>query len=90
MSELKTLDSHEHPHIVRVLDLCEDTKNIYIVSELIRHGTLEQNLERIKQTGASYTERDCANLILQILSAVNFLHCQGIVHRDLKLDNILV
>ena len=49
MSELKTLDSHEHPHIVRVLDLCEDTKNIYIVSELIRHGTLEENLRRIKE-----------------------------------------
>ena len=48
ISEIMTLDSHEHPHIVRVLDLCEDEKNIYIVSELIRHGTLEENLERIK------------------------------------------
>ena len=75
ISEIMTLDSHEHPHIVRVLDLCEDEKNIYIVSELIRHGTLEENLERIKKTGASFTERDCANLVFQILSAVNFLHC---------------
>ena len=74
ISELQTLDTHEHPHIVRVLDLCEDNKNIYIVSELIRHGTLDENLNRIKKAHASVSEQDCANIVYQILSAVNFLH----------------
>ena len=62
-SELDTLDKHEHPHIVSVLDLCEDSDHIYIVLELMRHGNLEENLRRIKETGASFTERDCANVI---------------------------
>ena len=56
-----------------MLDLCEDLKNIYIVSELIRHGTLDENLDRIKKAHASVGERDCANIVYQILSAVNFL-----------------
>ena len=62
-SELKTLHKYDHPHIVRVLDLCEDDTNIYIVLELVRHGDLAQNIQRIKETGASFTEKDCANLI---------------------------
>ena len=62
-SELSTLGKIEHPHIVRVLDLYEDAEYIYIVSELMRHGTLEENLKRIKKTGAKFTERDASNLI---------------------------
>ena len=38
--ELEALQDLSHPHIVRVLDLFEDSDNIYIVSELIRGGNL--------------------------------------------------
>ena len=88
--ELEALDKLEHPHIVQVLDLCEDNDNVYIVAELMRHGTLTQMLTRIQESKASFTERDGANLIYQLLIAINFLHKQNVVHRDLKLDNILV
>ena len=90
MSELETLDKYEHPNIVRVLDLCEDDHNIYLVFELMRHGTLDQNLIRIQETGAPFTEKDVANIVLQIVMAVNFLHKKNVVHRDLKLDNVMV
>ena len=88
--ELEALDKLEHPHIVRVLDLCEDFDHIYVVLELMRHGTLTQMLAKIQETKASFTERDCASLVYQILLSINFLHTQGMVHRDLKLDNIMV
>ena len=61
--ELEALDKLEHPHIVRVLDLCEDDNNIYVVAELMRHGTLTQMLAKIQETRASFTERDCANIV---------------------------
>ena len=89
-SELATLDKYEHPNIVRVLDLFEDDDNIFLVFELMRHGTLDQNLIRIKETGASFTERDVANIVLQLVMAVNYLHNNNVVHRDLKLDNVMV
>ena len=40
MQELEALDKLEHPHVVRVIDICEDDENVYIVHELMIHGTL--------------------------------------------------
>ena len=39
--------------------------------------------DRIVEKG-SYTEKDASNLIRQVLAAVDFMHEQGVVHRDLK------
>ena len=90
MQELEALDRLEHPHIVHVLDLCEDDKNIYIVLELMLHGTLTQKLAKLQEKAAAFSEADAAKVVYQILLALNFLHKQNVIHRDLKLDNIMV
>ena len=41
--------------------------------------------DRIVEKG-SYTEKDASNLIKQVLAAVDFMHEQGVVHRDLKVS----
>ena len=43
--------------------------------------------DRIVQKG-SYTEKDASHLIKQVLGAVDFMHDQGVVHRDLKVTQI--
>ena len=48
-SELETLDKLEHPHVVRILDTCEDKEKIYIVAELMRHGTLTEMLSKMQE-----------------------------------------
>ena len=54
------------------------------------HGTLRQKLARIQELNASFTEKDAATIVYQILHALNYLHQQNVIHRDLKLDNIMV
>ena len=67
MQELEALDQLEHPHIVRVLDLCEDEPNIYIVLELMPCGTLTDILTKIQEVNrykkVNFTEKDAANLV---------------------------
>jgi len=48
-SELEALEQLDHPHIVRVLDLCEDGNHIYIVSELLKQGNLLEVMTKMQK-----------------------------------------
>ena len=49
------LDELEHPHIVRVLDLCEDDDSVYVVMELMRNGNLMEVITKIREKSISYS-----------------------------------
>ena len=88
--ELAVLERVSHPYIVRVLDLFEDNQFIYVAQELLPQGNLLQVLTKIKRAGASFTERDVASLVRQMLLAVSYVHEAGLIHRDLKMENVMV
>ena len=68
----------------------EDEENFYVAQELMRHGNLLQVLKRMKNTKHKFTEANIANIIYQICLAINYLHASDVIHRDLKLENIMV
>ncbi|XP_064632286.1 calcium/calmodulin-dependent protein kinase type 1-like [Lineus longissimus] len=84
-NEIAVLNKLQHPNIVRLVDVFEDQKVVYLVMELVTGGEL---FDRIVEKG-SYTEKDASVLIKQILEAVDFMHEKGVVHRDLKPENLL-
>lgn len=69
-SELDILSKTEHPNIVRVLELLEDELHYYIVSELVSGGELYDYIIKHK----IFDEGKSADLIKQILLAVNYMH----------------
>jgi calcium-dependent protein kinase len=84
-SELEVFLHLDHPHVVRLYDVYEAENALYLVMEYMRGGELFDRVTVKKQ----FTESDAATAVWQMLLAVNYLHLQGMVHRDLKLENFL-
>lgn len=89
-TEIRNLKACDHPHIVRLFEYYEDYENIYLVMEHAEGGELHQVLEAEKQKGLKLPERWVAMVIKQCLVAVSHVHSQGIIHKDLKSENILL
>lgn len=89
--ELHICEQLEHPHIVRVLDLIEDSSNIYIMMEYISGGHLLDMLTRVHQDKSDkLSEKEVGSMIHQVMLALNHMHARGMIHRDIKLENIMV
>ena len=58
-NELSILGSKSHPKIIRIVDLMEDNKNYYIVSEIVEGGELFKRLCKLE----SFTENQAVNII---------------------------
>ncbi|KAJ7561275.1 hypothetical protein O6H91_03G021400 [Diphasiastrum complanatum] len=82
---LKLLSGHEN--VVHFHEEFEDDHYVYIVMELCEGGEL---LERIlARKHRTYSEKDASKIIRQMLNVVARCHLNGVVHRDLKLENFL-
>ncbi|XP_029946213.1 serine/threonine-protein kinase 33 [Salarias fasciatus] len=85
-NEINILKQVNHPHIIQIQAIYHTTAMIYLVTELCRGGDLKQLLQRKK----FFTEDETRNIMCNLADAVVYLHKKDIVHRDLKLENILV
>lgn len=84
--EIQCLKELDHPHIQSLYEVFEGQRHIYLVCELMEGGDLNK---KIKECG-TFTEEKSAYLILQILSALLYIHSLGYIHRDLKMGNIML
>lgn len=83
--ELNVMKAVNHPNIVRTYDIFDTRSRLYIVLEYMPGGTLA---DLLKHTGR-FTEAQARPVLRDILRGVNYLHSKSVVHRDLKLKNIL-
>ena len=80
-----------HPNIVRFENLKRTQNNWYLVTEFVNGDSLTNNLKKYMQTyNRPFPEDIVQYLMKQIVDALQYLHFNKILHRDLKLDNILV
>ena len=89
--EITILKAISHPNIVKLIELKKTKSHIYIVTEYCNGGGLSDCLKKyITAHHRPFPEEVVQYIMKQVLEALSFLHSKKIVHRDLKLDNILV
>ena len=83
-NEINILRNLDHPNIVKIIEFYSTENAYYIITDYCPSGEL------FNQINNSYNEFQLAVLFYQIFSGLYYLHTNNIIHRDLKLENILL
>ena len=85
-NESRAINALSHPNIVKIYDVVLDAPNPYLVMEYVSAITLKEYIDRKKPLPG----RTAANIAGLVLTALQCAHENGIVHRDVKPQNIMV
>ena len=86
-NESKAISILSHPNIVKVYDVSVTDRLQYIVMEYVDGITLK---EYLKQRGGALTWKETVHFATQVLGALQHAHAKGIIHRDVKPQNIML
>lgn len=84
--EISIMKLLRHEHVVRFEEVVSNRSWMLIVMELVEGRTLLS----VMPSSGGLPESFARLVMKQILDAIDFLHCNGIVHRDMKLENIMI
>ena len=87
ISIMKELSNPPHPNIICLYDLFRSQNHYYVVMEYCNGGSL---LDCLKKFGKPFPVIVIQYLMRQIIEGLKYIHSKSIIHRDIKLDNILV
>jgi len=83
--EIKLMEKLNHPHIIQMLEMIDSPKRIHIVMEHAGGGNLCTYVKQRKRLA----EPEARKIFIQLLLGIEYMHDLGIIHRDIKLENVL-
>ena len=85
-NEFDLVSRLDHPNIVKMLEIVLSSESVVIVMELIAGN----NLRGLLKSKGALTLSAAQTVFRQVVEAVAYLHSHGIVHRDIKVDNVML
>lgn len=86
--EIHILKLLDHPHTLKLYDVLDTSKTINLITECIGGPSLHSYIK--KQSDRKLKDQEAKSIFKQIVQAVAYCHSLNIVHRDLKLENIML
>ena len=90
-NEIKILHKLNHPNIAKFESVKKTKKHFYIFMEYCNQGELSKSLEKYQEKyGKPFSQEIVQHFMRQIIDAFKYIHSNKIIHRDIKLENILI
>ena len=90
-NEIISLKNLEHPNIIKLYDIKKSKKHFFLIFEYCNGGTLSEALEKyMEKFGNPFPEEIIQYLMRQIIDAFKYIHGKRIMHKNIKLENILL
>jgi len=90
LQEARVSAQIQSPHVVRVTDVDQTPSGAIIVMEYLEGRTLQALYEELYRAGVQLSYADALEYAMQMLEGVEAAHKEGVVHRDLKPDNVII
>ncbi|KFO70808.1 Serine/threonine-protein kinase Nek11, partial [Cuculus canorus] len=88
--EAQLLSKLDHPAIVKFYASFVERDSFCIITEYCEGGDLDFKIQKYKESGKTFTQRQIIDWFVQLLLGVNYMHERRILHRDLKAKNIFL
>lgn len=90
MEEIDKLKTLDHPALLRLFEYFVDDQALYLVTDLMAGGVLLEAIVQSHIKGQPLTEQWNRKVFLDICEGIAYAHAKGVMHKDLKLDNIML
>jgi serine/threonine-protein kinase len=86
MRAARTAAALQHPNVVNIFDVGQDGQQVYMVMELVQGKSLREYID----SDAPFEPADVVTVLDQLCDALDYAHSRGVIHRDVKPENILI